>query len=262
MLDTSSIDCHTLVELVYNNDLSTMRHYFSMGLDPCVKSDVEEPLFHLAIEEENLEMIKLFLDYKVDIDLTNYQGNNAIVVSAAIGNIDIFHLLLKHHANLNDSYNLDGSNPLIIAVWNNHEKLSQEIIKHIININETNKYEISALGYAAYINSFPLVNLLLHYQADINAVGPSGRTVLNLLCEESNQLEMIKYLLIKGANPNQIRWDKVNSYILEELKIFIDDLNLKISLENHLMDENEDEDGSSSSGSTGQEQQNKRIIKI
>lgn len=252
MLETSSVDYNynTLLDLVYSNNISILRNYLSLGLDPDIKSNKGVPLFNEIVEDEKLDIAQLFLEYGANPEANDDEGKNAVLISINKGNIELLNLFIKYGIKITNFYDKRGSNALMIAVWHNYEALVNELLKFDFNINEMNHNNITALGYAACINNFNLVNILLKHGANIDGLN-KGETLLNILSEQSgNYIDMIKFLILKGANYTLIRWNQVNSLIKEELKIFVENIELKEKLE--------EDEGSSEGSSTG----GKKIIKI
>ena len=68
----------------------------------------------------------------------------------------------------------------------------------------------TALHAATQIGNLPMVQVLLHYGADVNAVYNNGKTALHM----AESLDIVRELLSKGANINAEDEDGQTPYAL------------------------------------------------
>jgi len=162
---------------------------------------------------DNLDVIRLLLKYNADVNITNLNGYNVLMLYVSFANNcddEVIKLLLKTEINVNWQAN-NGDNALIIA-----SKFSNifgnEIIKLLlenkanINLQDNNGY--TALMFAC-INSkicdnLDAIRLLLKYNADVNITNLKGYNVLMLYVSFGNNCsdEVIKLLLKTEINVN------------------------------------------------------------
>ena len=114
----------------------------------------------------HVEMVKLFLQSKVDINAKTREGNTALMTAVKFRHADIVDLLLQEDAKP-DLQDCEGGSALLFACWNYHKKV---------------------------------VKLLLEAGANIDLQDTQGRTVLNQLCMvEQPDINIIEFLLVKEA---------------------------------------------------------------
>ncbi len=71
-----------------------------------------QPLLHLAIKNEDLDMLRLLLDIGADLHLLDHHGHTALTRALTHTNTDSLALLLQHEPNLEQHIYLMYSNPL------------------------------------------------------------------------------------------------------------------------------------------------------
>ncbi|MBM3772558.1 MAG: hypothetical protein FJW27_14975 [Acidimicrobiia bacterium] len=95
-----------------------------------------------------------------------------------------------------------GSTPLLFAARQGHVETAKTLLDAGANVNDTAASGTSALVIAAHSNHGPLAMLLLSRGADPSAAG-AGYSALHAAVLRGN-LELVKALLDKGANPNAL----------------------------------------------------------
>lgn len=176
---------------------------------------------HVAVEKENLDAVQLLLNFGANVKLrtakTDQEGFTPLHVAVVSGNLQITRALLLHRWDSNDT---------VQPVQDIHGKV----------VYKNNEYDgFTLLHMAVKINSIDMINLLVDYNADVNAtilqtgITPlhlavqsknkkivmlfsefnanflartsKGKTILHLAIE-NNWCELVKVLLLKNANVN------------------------------------------------------------
>lgn len=182
-------------------------------------------LIYQAIENKNIEQIKLLLESKVDFELKNEKYSQDIYdLVASKNNLEILNLLIK--------YNIH-KNKVIIALLNkNHmenviniisdiedlstftilyhavRKENVELIKLILQkkanpnfITGNNKYKQIPLHIACELQNFNIIKLLIENGADTNLQNHEGKTALFEAIEvKKANKDIIRYLIQNGAD--------------------------------------------------------------
>jgi ankyrin repeat protein len=165
------------------------------------------PLMHATVIK-NIKVVELLLTHQADVNIRNYAGESALLLSID-KNRDITDLLLKNGSDIN-------------------------VYSEDVYVRMTRTPLITPLSIAACLKNFALVNYLLQKGADPN----DGVTLLWIIGRDN--IEMLKYFLKKGADPNKANPKTgrlpltlaATSGTLKALKLLIEygaDVNLKES---------------------------------
>ena len=127
-------------------------------------SQTTHPLF-AAVQNNDVNKVKLILqEGKVDVNMIDDDSDNVLMYAALYASPELMELLLKKSAKVNNR-NKTGQTALM---WCTNEK--------------------------------DKIDLLLRYDADINAAANSGNTPLLISCVGANKYDIVKFLLEKGAD--------------------------------------------------------------
>lgn len=142
----------------------------------------------------SLDMIKLLLKFKANINTTGPSGTTALYVACTEGKEDIVEYLLNNGARV-DLYRFPGKakySPLYMAARNGHVKVMKLLIEHGSDINHVSYEGKTALHCSALSNEPEAVKVLLENGANINALY-KGKTALDI-AKEKNHDSIIKLL--------------------------------------------------------------------
>lgn len=174
--------------------------------------DVERnSIVHNVLECCDIKTIKYILDFNLDINMKNINGDTPLMlacVTHSIGHpVEVIQLLLNRGADINVK-NHNGTTALMKACTNGNVKIVEFLLKNgaANNINEKNKYGDTALTVACiynYNDNIEIVKLLLNYGADIMATNNQLKTAVHILCNKKINLpKSLTYLLECGAKIN------------------------------------------------------------
>lgn len=208
------------------------------GVNVNVK-DTVTPL-HLAVETENVKIIKLLLKAGADTNSKDVNENTPLHVAVRVKNINILQLLLEAGANVNAKNCLESTPlhsavnpPLGTSVDVNILKILLEagadvnakeydeftplhavlesgfsdvkILKLLLdagaNVNEKNNYQQTPLHLIEF-ERLDVLRLLLETKADVNAIDFSGETPLHYAVQSVYDVSALKLLLEAGADIN------------------------------------------------------------
>ncbi|XP_019851655.1 PREDICTED: ankyrin repeat and SAM domain-containing protein 6-like, partial [Amphimedon queenslandica] len=179
------------------------------GADPNVTKYTfgDNPALIVAIEKDNIDIVKLLLEKGTDPKVTEYTSgdNPALIVAIETDNIDIVKLLLEKGADPNvTEYPSGGSPALIIAI----EKGNIDIVKLLLekgadpNVTKYPSGGSPALIIAIEKGNIDIVKLLLEKGADPNVTKyTSGYNPALIVAIKKDNIYIVKLLLEKGADP-------------------------------------------------------------
>ena len=164
------------------------------------------------IVESSINMMKLLIDNKVNINYTDEDGFNPLNIAIESRDMELTKFLITNGANVN-SLMQDGVSLIGYAIAQNNMDLLQMLIENGANVNYTNgdSWADTPLKTASRLGLDNVVRILLTRNADINAVDMNGNTALHTAALNS-QLSIVKLLLEK--NPNLDIQNKVGNTAL------------------------------------------------
>lgn len=156
-----------------------------------VTSDNNEPILHFAVKNNNIQILKLFLDKGVNINTRNKTGMTCLVYYLSIikgaFDLNIIKLLLEHDIDLNIGYGDINDNVLMLAC-----------------------------SFITSEKDLDLINLLIDHGANVNCQDANGNTPLIILIDTLIHFEKVV--------ENNYLQDKKNQYVTGYLtNMFIDD---------------------------------------
>jgi len=189
------------------------------------------PLY-IAAQVGNIDIVELLIQRNADINLCNFEGDHALIISVNLGHFDIAKLLIDSgadinhcdHANANAlyfasqngylnivelliqsaSFNLDfnifnsrtSANPLLAASKNGHIDIVKLLIQNGSDVNVYNFEGDTALIMASIMGNFDIAKLLIDSGADINYINNSGDSALSYAAK-NNHFNIVELLYHK-----------------------------------------------------------------
>ena len=117
-------------------------------------------LFYLIQTQASLDVIKLLIDYGMDITKTTREGVGAIDYAIKYNRKDIVELCKEHGISLTSSKRKSGLTPLMLAASFNDIDMIKYLIENGANINDRDKFGMNALDYAAKLGQKKAVKFL------------------------------------------------------------------------------------------------------
>ena len=161
-----------------------------------------------ALKRNQFDIAKLLLEYGANINHCDNRGMTALHSAAAIGHVKTIEFLLKNGANVNAIDNIKYS-PLHTATemeewdeFSEHSDCVKMLLENgaIPNLKATHLLQ-TALHFAAQKGCTKMVELLLEYDIDIDALDSEQNSALHQAVENGH-VEVVELLLQKGANCN------------------------------------------------------------
>jgi len=219
------------------------------GLNVNVREKVSDKTgLILAVQNNNLGLIKTLLENKADPNLVDKEGKSPLWYASSLEsgeNIDIVDMLLDYKANP-ETKAKDGTTPLLIALKRSFEKISVSLIKRISDFSFKEKSTgNSYLHVAAYRNIESAVKHLLK-KGMVNADNLNNDCklasdltisdkILDLLNNSAKKIEDQKKDKTKPKNQTTVKrpMKKKNSEKIELTKVETNKPKQRVSLKSH-----------------------------
>ena len=185
----------------------------SYGADVNARDTTGKTPILYAIENVDLETIKLLLNNEVDVE----DNRKLLHLAVKQNRRDMVEVLLEHGVRVNarDKY---GATALHYTVLNKHAELprsrhdndpdinvKEEIARLLLsrgaNANARTTRDMTVLHAATYIGNVKIVEALLEYNVDVNSTDEDDKTALHLAAKYGNEV-ICQMLLSRGASVN------------------------------------------------------------
>ena len=183
-----------------------------------IKDNIESSALIRASHIGHLEIAKILIDSRSDINRQDLYGNTALIV-AKNGHLEIVKALVDAGADLNMQDYSYGDTALMMAAFSGHIKIANLLILAAANLNAQGKYGDTALISAASNGHLEIVKALISAGANINIINKSGETALDI-AKKRNCMEIAIFLepfVNKLFRISQIEMPK--NEILEKLNL-------------------------------------------
>lgn len=159
-------------------------------------------MFILAIREQSIDKIQIFLNAGIDINKPAYKGGESFVFNAVYtDNPEIVTLFLDNGGNI-ESVNNEGNTPLHKAVIAQKINSIGLLLERGANVNTENNYKNTPLISAIISGNTDIIELLLKsHKLDINYQNKDGNTAL-IAALDYEKIDMALLLIKHGANIN------------------------------------------------------------
>jgi ankyrin repeat protein len=190
-----------------------------------------------AAEKGDLREVKELIHTKVDLNAKNEEdGSTALMKAAANGHLEVVEALLRAGADATIQDDLNGATALMLisSGEGGEEEMHVDvpmarriaIVKALLashaKVNQENFWGGTALQWAVDSGNLPIVNLLIHSGADVNAGDRDGLTPLMTAAnyDKPGFLEIMQVLLTAGAKVSVLnsRGDSVLMYAMNNFK--------------------------------------------
>ncbi|XP_057324867.1 ankyrin-1-like [Microplitis mediator] len=187
-VENISTDLHSTSKLpllhlaAWNGDEKLVTYLLQNGADINVNHLKKGTPLHIAVAMENLEIIKILVQFKADIhrQLLRSPWHTPLHRSVFQDNTKIVEYLLNNGGNVN--IKLDDTTPyycektlLHVAVRHSHEEMVKLLLEYNANVDVYVSGNTKHLGIATYMGNVAIMKLLIAYGSDVNGgKGPDG----------------------------------------------------------------------------------------
>uniref|UniRef100_A0A6P7HCX6 Ankyrin-1-like n=1 Tax=Diabrotica virgifera virgifera TaxID=50390 RepID=A0A6P7HCX6_DIAVI len=162
-----------------------------------IENPREKSLLHIATENNNLEMIRLFTEAGANMQCKDRYGCMPIHVAARFGYIEIIKYFVEQGIYV-DIMNNYKNTPLQIAADNDHFEVVDYLLLNNANVDLRDRHNKGSIHYAVLGWNVEIVHRLIEKGVDINIRDSEGLTPLLEACAQGT-LEIVQLLLENGA---------------------------------------------------------------
>lgn len=212
-----------LMKAVLENNLLKVREILDTDPHQINIQNVDgRTALHLATSYQMVEML-VSLVY-IDVNITDNYDMTALHLAIEKNNLEIIKLLLKADSDINivDSQGFTALEMAIVYSEKNGTKTVKLLIEATEDINLKDRGGYTPLHIAAmYINTgsnIKTMKLLLEAGADVSITTPCRNTILELVCQQTEDINVIQLLLQYGGKINDNYFGKkqnMHNIILE-----------------------------------------------
>ena len=190
-----------LLDASYGGSMEEVKRLLLMGADINTKNEFGSTPFKLAVVNNNVNVVELFLQLgqdpnKESVDET-VSGGTPLMSAAANGNIELVKLLLKFGAK--PDYPTSGRHTALMSATG-HTEIFKILVNHGANIHARDNYGRTVLIWAALHGTEEVVALLCEMGADPEIKDKGGNTAVS---EAKNKLRLSIVKLLEDCSKNK-----------------------------------------------------------
>lgn len=208
-----NINMNPIILALYNNDIQATELFISFmnlnKLDNYFWNQTVETILLNAIQSNRIDIIKILIKLKVEVDALLPNGYTALMNAVRIGNLDLIKILVSSGADVTEVDFDTNDNALLLACKNNHIETVKLLIEEGADLNFSDGAYKSPLVIACENQNLELVNILLKSGASLELDEELSPCFLPLnAAAGTGNLEIVKVLIKHGANINETDGDK------------------------------------------------------
>jgi uncharacterized protein len=163
------------------------------------QANLPDPVtFVTRLELGDVEQATTWLDAGLPPDFMGNRIGSGLMIGAWEGKPELMRLFISRGADINLS-NANGETAIVLAAWRGNLEAVKWLVERGARINAGER-QWSALHYAVFGGHEAVVDYLIGLGADINARSTNGSSVLMLAIYEGRQA-LARKLIEKGADP-------------------------------------------------------------
>ena len=223
-VETLRVDCQGI-------DKKHIKELLNAGAYPCIPDAGRDTRLHYAARNyQYTEVLHTIISYGIDVNATNKKNITALMIACRNGNRDAIHALLNAGADPNIADD-DGDVWVHYAARNYQcTEILQATIRHGVDVNATNKENITALMIACEEGNIDVINILLNAGADPNITNADGDTCLCYAARNDCCTEVLQAIISHGIDVNTTNKKNVTALMIACEEGNIDVINVLLSV--------------------------------
>ncbi|AID46772.1 ankyrin repeat protein [Penguinpox virus] len=160
-------------------------------------------VLRMAIKFERIDIIKILLEYDIDINEKDYYeedltGYSVLHLAVDTGNKEIVSILLYAGADVNNTRCYLRNTPLHLAIQQKNTDIAKMLLDYGADQNIINENHNTPIHIAVTCNDQKMINILLQYSPNLEIGDHYGRTVLHNAVLDKN-VNIVSLLIENGA---------------------------------------------------------------
>lgn len=177
----------------------------SKGMGSIQIGQEKNTLAHVAVNNEQMEILKELHHFKVDMDVKNEMGHSVLYAAIKTGNPEIIDYLINDiKVNLQDVDN-EGNNIVQVALLQQLKDTAfiKELLNLTIDFNRENKNGQNTYEMAILTENNEIVQLFIDKGLNVNQVDKLGNNAIHvLLHQKKDNVAFLTALIKKGTDVN------------------------------------------------------------
>jgi len=167
---------------VKNGNSRGVAQWLKRGIDANTVDPAGQTVLHLAARAGALEVVRVLVDARVNIDRRNANGETAIMLAALGGHRSVVEFLISKEAQINQP----GWTALLYAATNGHLEIIKILIENHAYIDSSPDNGLTSMMMAARGGHLSVVQFLLEEGADASLKNDRGETALDWAQQSRN----------------------------------------------------------------------------
>lgn len=189
-----------------NKELPLFEHFIASGISTNLKDKEGQTPFMIAASGNTLEVVELLAKHVEDINLTDEKGRNALMMAVERNSAEVVNFLLESGADVS-ALDTDGNSVAYYLIQNYNPQSTTQFEEKWNILQEAGLITTEKQGngntllhLAAKANNLALLKRLEDLEIDVNQKNEDGITALHFAAMSSDNEDMLKYLIHRGAD--------------------------------------------------------------
>ncbi|ARE67224.1 SWPV2-ORF006 [Shearwaterpox virus] len=194
----------SLLNAISNKDLETSLLLYDAGFSVNSIDDCKNTPLHHASQTPSLSrLVPKLLERGADVNAKNIKGETPLYLMAKNGyDTENIRTLISLGADVNATDRMYNTPLHQASTLDRNKDIVITLLELGANVNARDYYEKTPIHYAAVRNSVVIINTLLDYGAEIEALSQKIGTALHFALCGTNPYTSVKTLIDRGANVN------------------------------------------------------------
>ena len=186
----------SLIYAVLNDQIDALKLLLDFWANPDLRNYYGESPLHVAIKEQKLQAAEILIKNNANINIQDFNGATPLHYAALYGFFYEADMLLYYEAN-RDIEADDGTTPLMAAVMSGSIDIADILIQKKADVNSTDNIGYTPLLIAAQNGDTTMIDMLLQRGSDLYAKGKDSFNAAGIAIRDDHT-ETLKYLFRKG----------------------------------------------------------------